>query len=187
MARAITFSRYFPAHHPKKGQPTLFVEKIWKSFAVRALNEIFYQPMVEDINDLNAHLSDYVLLSDFRKSLLANYGGSNNIEPKKHTIRKGKRWKVGDKFSPRVWSGKPYASKQIIIAKDMTLQRVLDIEIDKLGFIYINGDYYSQIMQCDHLALNDGLEKEDFASWFDGNTLPFSGQILIWDDTDLIY
>ena len=93
MARAITFSRYFPAHHPKKGQPTLFVEKIWKSFAVRALNEIFYQPMVEDINDLNAHLSDYVLLSDFRKSLLANYGGSNNIEPKKHTIRKGTRCK----------------------------------------------------------------------------------------------
>jgi len=143
--------------------------------------------MMADINDLNAHLNDYLLLSDFRKSILANYGVNPDIMPKKHTIRKGKRWKVGDKFSPRVWSGRPYASKQIIIAKDMTIERVLDIEIDKLGFININGDYYNQITQCDYLAMNDGLEKDEFASWFDSNKLPFSGQMLIWDNTDLIY
>lgn len=46
---------------------------------------------------------------------------------KEHTIRKGKRWKVGDKFSPRIWSGKPYKSKQIILAPDTEIKQVFDI------------------------------------------------------------
>jgi hypothetical protein len=29
MAKVITFSRFFPAYHPRKGEPTYFVEKIW--------------------------------------------------------------------------------------------------------------------------------------------------------------
>jgi hypothetical protein len=183
MSTVITFSRFFPADHPRKGQPTIFVEKIWKSFSIKTLNQIFYEPKIEYVGDLNAHLS-YLVVSDFRKSLV-NYYLNADINPKKHTIRKGKRWKAGDKFSPRVWSGKPYASKQIIIAQDMVISRVADIEIDKLGFVYINGEYYNHIMQCDHLALNDGLDKEDFANWL--NKLPFSGQILIWNDEDLPY
>ena len=26
----ITYSRFFPTYHPRKGEPTFFVEKIWK-------------------------------------------------------------------------------------------------------------------------------------------------------------
>jgi hypothetical protein len=32
MSRVLTFSRVFPAYHPKAGQPTGFVEKIWKGY-----------------------------------------------------------------------------------------------------------------------------------------------------------
>lgn len=31
MSKVITFSRTFPAYHPRKGEPTYFVEKFWTS------------------------------------------------------------------------------------------------------------------------------------------------------------
>lgn len=31
MAKVITFSRVFPSYHPKAGQPTYFVEAIYKA------------------------------------------------------------------------------------------------------------------------------------------------------------
>lgn len=34
-------------------------------------------------------------------------------DQKHHTIRAGNRFKTGDYFSPRVWSGSPYNSKQL--------------------------------------------------------------------------
>lgn len=33
MSKVITFSRVFPAYHPKKGQPTYFIEKIYAGIA----------------------------------------------------------------------------------------------------------------------------------------------------------
>jgi hypothetical protein len=167
MSRVITFSRNFPATHPKKGEPTYFVEKIVSdihSQGVRPYDipeEIFCTEM-------------YLL-----------------CEPKHHTIRAGNRWKVRDKFSPRVWSGKPYRSPQITIAPDITITGILDfkIEVDKdyicvlinnYPFYEENSEMVTQVEALETLARNDGLSIEDFKSWFNWGQ-PFTGQIICWN------
>ena len=92
MAKVITFSRTFPAYHPKVGQPTYFVEKFYNSLFSR--NNLMDYPKGLEINE-------------------------SILEMKNHTIRAGERWKKGEYFSPRVWSGKPYNTPQIILAKDI--------------------------------------------------------------------
>jgi len=130
MSRIITFSRTFPAYHPKKGQPTYFVEKL--------LSSINYKYYDED-RQFNPRLS------------------VDSFEPKHHTIRSGNRWKVGDKFSPRVWSGKPYNSKMITIAPDIEIKQIWGFQKDLISDKwYINGIEMSSAARID-LALNDGL------------------------------
>ena len=107
--------------------------------------------------------------------------------PKHHTIRAGHRFKVGDKFSPRVWSGNPYNSKQIIIAPDTEIVKVWDfvIKLDEADepSIYLNGKFYSQIGAGDsvEIAKNDGLTVMDMKLWFK-HPKPFDGQIIAWSD-----
>lgn len=151
MAKIITFSRTFPAYHPKKGQPTYFVEKFYKSIGIKNYDE-------ERV--FNPRL--YV----------------NEVEPKHHTIRAGNRWKVGDKFSPRVWSGKPYKSKQIIISEDVEIKQIWDFQKDLISDKwYLNGIEMSSLSRID-LAINDGLMYKDLLFWFNK---PFSGQIICWN------
>ena len=106
MSRVLTFSQAFPSRHSKEGEPTFFKEKIWACLA----------DTIEGFK-IPDHCVDW------------NWHAYYNAYPKGHTLRAGRRWKAGDKFSPRVWSGKPYASKQIIIAPDIELVNVWDIEI----------------------------------------------------------
>lgn len=161
MAKVITFSRVFPAYHPRAGGNTYFVEQIWNG-----LNE--YGLPVPKNSDLP---------KDFMWSILP----LSNFNSKVHTIRAGKRWKAGDKFSPRVWSGKPYNSKQIIIAPDIEIKKVWDIGLR------IRGDFKEfYCNDCDligtsisEIAKNDGLTTEDLFSWFNK---PFEGQIICWSD-----
>lgn len=165
MARVILFSTKFPSYHSKKGEPTYFVEAFYKSLYVmktipKELEEVF------------------------------NHDKFINGFSKEHTIRKGKRWKVGDKFSPRIWSGKPYKSKQIILAPDTEIKQVFDIEIRGQA-IFINGKFfYQQHVSRFHddmikLANNDGLTTGDLREWFQ---LPadFSGQIICWKDSKTV-
>jgi hypothetical protein len=155
MSRVITFSRQFPSYHPKKGQPTYFVEKV-----CRGIHS--WSKEAKEICDLDVWAS---------------------CIPKNHTIRAGKRWKVGDKFSPRVWSGKPYNSKQIIIAPDIEIKKVWDFEI-KDGLFFIGEDLYaynSSVELLDKLAENDGLNQIDLLNWFK-YPKEFSGQIISWND-----
>lgn len=147
MSKIITFSRNFPASHPKAGQPTHFGGMI-------------------------------------RNSLL-----NQSTKPNKHhTIRSGNRWKVGDKFSPRIWSGKPYNSEQILIAACIEIKKIWDFEMD-LNCVYsINGKYTDEKTDI-LLAKNDGLTPEDMQFWFmpDMNKpKEFSGQIICWNK-DIIY
>lgn len=152
MSRVITFSRYFPAHHPKAGQPTFFVEKILRS---RQLIDLSFLDIFIDINAFD------------------------NSTPKHHTIRAGKRWKVGDKFSPRIWSGNPYRSKMIIIAPDIEVKKIWDFDCDIKGVFYLNGKALD--VTSSDLPMNDGLSDNDLLDWFPvGN--PFSGQIICWND-----
>lgn len=171
MSRVITYSRTYPSYHPRAGEHTYFVEKIWLNLPIQISYKL--------ICDLNPNLS-VDLKWKFWRSI-----NHDIIEKKYHTIRAGNRWKVGDWFSPRVWSGKPYDSKQIIIAPDITVKKVWDFEIKVSpghGMrIWINNNIIDSDTE-NRLFLNDGLSKPDFLEWF---KFPkkFDGQIICWDES----
>lgn len=168
MSKVITFSRVFPTTHIRKGVQTNFIEKIWKSHYV---NGVCPEYLNEYVNDC------------FTKLGYNNFASYNTVSPKKHTIRNGNRFKKGDFFSPRVWSDKPYKSKQIIIAPDMEVKQVYDIEIYPTNEVMINGKFFCSFDSENwiNLCLNDGLSSEDMRNWF--NKLPFKGQIICWSDS----
>lgn len=177
MSKVIMFSRVFPAYHPLAGCDTYFVEKLWNSFNVFALKEEFIAPFDDDVNELNENLP-FETINKFKGSLLNRV---KFTEKKFHTIRAGQRFKVGDKFSPRVWSGKPYRSKQIIIAPDIEVKKTFDFHIRKNDY-FINHSpvNYNQLK---FVAANDGLEIDDFECWFNvkkGEV--FAGQIICWNE-----
>jgi len=159
MSRVITFSRVFPSYHPRKGEPTYFVEKLVQSFnQIRRPGDVPDGIFSEEIYHV--------------------------VYAKNHTIRSGHRWKVGDKFSPRVWSGKPYQSKQIIIAPDIEVKNAWDFDLinDKL---IIGGLFHclvSQEEKIDSFAKNDGLNATDLLDWFKYPKPCCDNQIICWND-----
>lgn len=157
MARFITFSRTFPDYHPRAGEQTRFVEQV--------LNSLHDQGVYLDFAEIDAKLG---------WSLLDKFG---LIGRKHHTIRAGNRFKAGDWFSPRVWSGKPYRSKQIIIAPDIQVKKTWDFEV----YHRHNGkaDLTFRFDNIPLVAKNDGLELVDFLHWFNK---PMTGQIICWND-----
>ena len=173
MSKVRTFSRVFPIYHPKAGQPTYFVEKVWQAL-------------------YNLGLS---YGGKFLEQELENFSNpSHFITPKWHTIRAGNRWKAGDWFSPRVWSGKPYASKQIEFAPPIQIKQTIDVEIgiDAPHYTYIlvpqeTKDTYIMLPATD-VARNDGLSFDDFQNWFKPYCKTtedmFKGQIIIWGDVE---
>lgn len=103
----------------------------------------------------------------------------SDLIPKHHTIRAGHRWKVGDKFSPRVWSGKPYRSKQIQFAPEIEVQKIWRFEIDSHA-VYLDGCY----MPADTVGIcanNDGLSFVDLMHWL-RYPRHFTGQIICWNE-----
>jgi len=174
MSRVLTFSRTFPAYHPKAGQPTNFVEQIYNSLGMDFTNRRWIG-MLNEINpDQKEILAGFVFGGiDYKVSGI-----------KRHTIRSGNRWKVGDKFSPRVWSGKPYQSKQIIIAPDIEVKKVWDIEIINQTVV-LNGVEFCQYSPLSclfyELSKNDGLTAIELIQWF-GDKF-FTGQIICWDES----
>jgi len=174
MSRVITFSRTFPAYHPKAGQETYFIEKFWQSlYNVGKIDNCLGSPLLEKEFEVFSNPSHFII-------------------PKYHTIRAGNRWKVGDKFSPRVWSGKPYASKQICIAPDTEVKRIwnIRIEIDEPYHVFVlvlteKEDTFYMLPTSD-VARNDGLSFDDFKAWFKPYCKKrenfFLGQIICWDE-----
>lgn len=180
MAKVITFSRKFPVDHPKRGEPTHFVEKFWAS-----------------INDVEFERQYPKLLTSSLPMLMGD-----GVIPKLHTIRSGSRWKVGDKFSPRVWSGSPYNSKQIVIAPDTEIKKIYKIEIyyfpdedkdvENPPEVFINDKFCCEVgsVKWDEIAKNDGLTGIDFTDWFIKKNFKFikgvpifSGQIICWNES----
>lgn len=195
MSKVITFSEYYPKYHPKAGEPTFFVEKIWEGLA-----------RLGNLDPGNSIILQHVL--DER---IENYAMGRIFDPKYHTIRRGNRWKVGDWFSPRVWSGKPYRSKQIQFAPDIQVKKVWKLVVrasthsswvcfsigsyDETQWVHLMGT-----TETNRLALNDGLEPKDFKDWFripsmekrqkqnddieisNWKDIIFSGQIICWND-----
>lgn len=160
MSRVLTFSRYFPSYHRRRGECTYFVEKIWESIGMPEIKSWQECELVDET------------LNSIRQ-------GSDVIWPKHHTIRAGHRFKVGDWFSPRVWSGKPYRSKQIIIAPDIQVKKIWDFRIDATDGNYWIGDDCLSFNELKTIATNDGLEIDNFEHWFERR---FTGQIISWSD-----
>jgi hypothetical protein len=171
--KVLTCSRYFPKGHPRQTQPTFFVEQILNAILPREINGVVNR---DDISPaILPYLNDFVLLD-----------GRTN---KHHTIRAGSRFKPGDMASLRVWSDKPYRSKQIEFAQ-VEVKKVWRIEIWPLigrnmfiGFPVIPGKEMRVIPLCD-VATNDGLECNDFIDWFAIHSKKsediFRGQIISW-------
>lgn len=159
--RAMMFATVFPHYHPKKGMPTYFIQKVWANIHIIPKNR-------EELTNIGK--------ADPCKVFLAKF----------HTIRAGNRWKVGDLFIPRVWSGRPYNSKTIDFAEPIKVEKTWAIKFDECGVISVNGFYdYSEIVSSDGfieiLAKNDGLTGQDFHNWFP-MPKPFDGQIICWND-----
>jgi hypothetical protein len=170
--RVLTFSRFFPANHPRKGDPTLFVQKILSSLI--DIGHISMSRTIEIGKELN--LVGYRSWEELR---------GLRYEPKNHTIRTGNRWKEGDFFSPRIWTGKPYASKQKEFVHPVEIKKVWPFEVDENGVASIDGTYLFGEEDENMLALNDGLSWEDFSNWI---IMPcfrkekaFDGQIICWN------
>lgn len=99
--------------------------------------------------------------------------------PKQHTIRKGKRFKLGDRVVLKVWSGKPYRTPKIAISSEIKVKQVLPFSLTGTDYI-LNG----KVLDLDSLrvlAMNDGLTSDDFECWFakDGE---FDGQVICWGE-----
>lgn len=180
--KVLICSRHFPKWHPKAGQPTYFVEQI--------LSSILPRPLSVGLHEFPAaargYINDFMVIDGLQKN---------------HTIRPGSRFKVGEMVSLRIWSDKPYRSKQIEFAQ-VEVKKVWSIEINnRFGAasfeVVINGVIYSQLHYGNDkdvnkpglimLAKNDGLELDDFTSWFEMHPkktgLRFAGQIVCWSDS----
>lgn len=177
--RVITFSTKFPKKHPIEGEETDFVAKIWKGLKIGGEYTIWskYPRLMKDGKWQVPHIWRDMMLD-------------KKFSPKYHTIRAGNRWKVGDYFSPRIWSGKPYASKQIQFAPPIEIKLLQKIEleitedyhcvlIDDKPYVEWNNRLHTNTGQLDTLAKNDGLATTDFINWF---KKPFVGQIICWNE-----
>ena len=136
----MTFSTVFPSHHTRNGEPTYFVEKLtktWLYLGYSISNIEGYPDFNEDVWDNNAPDAFKV-----------------------HTIRAGNRWKVGDRFSPRIWSGRPYHSKMITIGPDIEVRKTWVFQVLEDGCLLLNGELYAYSSSIDTInvfAQNDGV------------------------------
>jgi hypothetical protein len=174
--KVLTCSRHFPKGHPRQGEETWFVEKIL-SVVLRDANG---RINLDDINPVIRPLVNDFFIID---------GGYN----KRHTIRAGNRFKPGEMISLRVWSDKPYRSKQIEFAQ-MEVKKVWGIEIyqnEEYWVFTLNGKQvgwdvpdFNVDQFVDELAKNDGLTTVDFLNWFSMHPKKkdqtFKGQIITW-------
>jgi len=154
----IKFSVTFPKYHPRAGEPTHFVEKIWE--AVPGDNILY-----DAIN--------YEVLRPYAES----FQSKKMWTPKRTTIRAGHRWKKGDFFVPKIWTGIPYRSKPIAICEPLKVLDVEDFTISMNGIYWLNDDILT-LKELEHIALVDGFDEvDDFELWFNvkkGQT--FDGQ-----------
>lgn len=116
-----------------------------------------------------------------RAGELTNFPSLITREKKLHTIRGNyKLWaqrfeqiEKGAAFlSVRVWTGKPYKSKQQELARFHKKQEIgiqkADFSYDYSSNVLIDGKEFSALRQ---LAKNDGLRLSDFEDWFKNHNL----------------
>jgi len=154
----IQISRTFPATHPRKGDPTFFVEEL--------LNGIIPCSLLSN--------QEIERLSPFSEFYF------NTCEPKLHTCRKNyplweKRFKniMGGEAVLELyyWSGKPRKSKTVTICqlgKDdgIGLQEMMMYKEHHGAFICNEKGFDPMVFDWSEIAKNDGLSLPDFEAWF---------------------
>jgi hypothetical protein len=181
--KVLTFSKHFPKDHPKAGDKPYFVEKVWKS-------------IWDDYSGSNNPLSPWWEKYDEAFPQWVNgFDDKENIhqhQPKHHTIRSGSRFKAGDMASLRVWSDKPYRSKQVEFAQ-VEVKKVWPFSLHFVGDELIwqipsigSGAFETTSNSLKIIANNDGLEVRDFLDLFvihpKTKGQVFTGQIICWSD-----
>ena len=154
--KEIMFSRVYPKDHPRKGEPTYFVEKVLRQLII----------------DDKASTEDL-------KSELVHIPILGRISGKGHTIRKGHRFNEGDYFKPKVWTVLPYKSVKHQFAPPVKVEKVYNFEITD-GQIVIDGKLFATPW-LNRVAFNDGLTLADFYAWFK-YPKPFDGQVIVWNN-----
>lgn len=164
MSRFIMFSPFFPSYHPCKGEPTYFVERMLHGLIK---------------NDAPGYGTELL------KQKIVNIKALESGIIKHHTFRAGENWKPGDKFSPRIWTGKPYRSKHYIFGPDIEVKKTWNIKLFQAGSDLHLGypakrTGYTNLISIDKAARNDGFDDYmDFVDWF---KIPFVGQIICWNN-----
>lgn len=158
--RDIKFSTHFPKYHPRAGESTHFVEKIWTAFLdTGKMISLFAVVDYEKLREVhkNFHKKDWT--------------------PKRTTIRAGHRWKKGDFFVPKIWTGRPRWSKPIAICEPLEVLETEGLEIALSGSWWLNEEGIT-MEEFKEIASQDGFDNvDDFELWFNikkGQT--FDGQ-----------
>lgn len=150
----ITLSQNFPATHPRKGQPTFFKHQL--------------------INALKMDKEDVPIYGVPHRGM-----PNERLGRKLHTIRANyplwaKRFEQINRgeacLSIRQWTGKPYASKQVEIAR-LTKEDGIGIQkltfdnndIEAFNLPEINNDH---TWHLEDIAENDGLDIFSWLDWF---------------------
>lgn len=163
--RVLTFSRTFPAHHPKAGQPTWFVDKI--------LHSISFPDYKHSIDIDNPAKYTTIRRGNLWKvgdKVSARYWSeipyrSKQVEFAQLEVRK--TWK----FETALWIG--CNSKNCYSTWYMDGKEIGVLSKDLLhteGWDLINT-----------IAENDGLSITDLLSWFK-HPSNFNGQIICWNE-----
>lgn len=145
----ITLSRVFPVSHPKAGLKTYFKTKL------ENIHVVPFDPNGDSVPDGQPQLK--------RHTIRANY---ELWRKRFEQIERGEAC-----LSIRQWTGKPYASKQIEIARltkddGIGLQR-LRFTPDRDGqFVWWNFNIDGHFSNEEFLANNDGLTLRDWCAWF---------------------
>lgn len=159
--RVTMFSTVYPSYHPKKGLPTHFVEQILCGL------------IMEDLGD-----------TSLLKQSCVDVKALDPDRIKYHTIRAGSRFKAGDFMLPRIWTGKPYRSKQFQFAPPIEIKKVWNFEMKFLGegkvpSFHIDNKFCNLSIELS-LAKYDGFKNlTDFVAWFNK---PTTGQIIAWNE-----
>lgn len=176
MSKVITFSRVFPAYHPKAELSTFFVEKVLQSLKVNYERRDYLEELLK-LNSKNLHLGKLTFedIESFWLSLSENVAWS-----KIHTIRSGFRFKDGESFSPRCWFGKPYNSPQIIFWEDLPICKTYEFKRTRhADFLVGQQERLFAQESKEILSHNDGLSVSSMNAWFNKE---LHGQIICWVD-----
>lgn len=152
------------------GNPSIFIEKIWASIILNKL---------DGINKVQYYVYANLYKNQFGK---AWDSFMEEVAPKLHTIRSGKRWKAGDLIHFVVNAG---STTDFQFAPVLQCHSVQDFEIkytpqSEFPIVCIEG---KEIQLLQQWVINDGFDSvSGFFTYFNAN---FTGQLVHW--TELIY